>query len=122
MRKFDPKEPVKFRNAPEQVRVVTTDLKDDRPIVIAITGSTGHEYVSFRHADGSAYAAGEDAYDLVNVPKKHEVWINLYQHDAETFVGYGHPSLESANKNAVETAIRGRTACVRVEFTEGEGL
>jgi hypothetical protein len=118
MTKFDPKEPVQFRHAPEKVRILATDLKHHLPILIAVTGSTGHEYVSFRHADGSIYAAGEDAYDLVNVPKKHEVWINFYQHDAETFAICAYPSQELANKNA----SRDRTACVRVEFTEGEGL
>ncbi len=122
MKEFDPKEPVQFRHAPEKVRILATDLKFDLPIVIAILRDNDREEIRTRHPDGRVNPGRDSPYDLVNVPKKHEVWINLYQHDAETFVGYAHPSLESANKNAVETAIRGRTACVRVEFTEGEGL
>jgi len=114
---FDPKEPVQFRYAPEQVRVVATDLKDDRPIVIAVT-IAGKETIGYRHADGRVISDRESPYDLVNVPKKHEVWINFYQHDANTFAICAYPSQELANKNA----SRDRTACVRVEFTEGEGL
>jgi hypothetical protein len=113
---FDPKEPVQFRYAPEQVRVVATDLKDDRPIVIAVT-IAGKETIGYRHADGRVISDRESPYDLVNVPKKHEVWINLYDTE-EVFFGCAYPTREQANANANIN----RTACVRVEFTEGEGL
>jgi hypothetical protein len=115
--RFDPKEPVQFRHAPEQVRIVATDLKDDRPIVIAVT-IAGKETIGYRHADGRVISGRENPYDLVNVPRKHEVWINFYQHDADTLAICAYSSQELANKNA----SRDRTACVRVKFTEGEGL
>jgi len=113
---FDPKEPVQFRYAPEQVRVVATDLKDDRPIVIAVT-IAGKETIGFRHADGRVISDRESPYDLVNVPKKHETWVNFYCEES-VVSSFPYPSQELANKNA----SGGRTACVRVEFTEGEGL
>jgi hypothetical protein len=115
--KFDPKEPVQFRQAPEQVRIIATDLKDDRAIVIAIIGPSGRENVAFRHIDGRVYPGVNNPYDLVNVPKKHEVWINLY-HTEDVFFGCAYPTREQANAKANID----RTACVRVEFTEGEGL
>jgi len=118
MKKFDPKEPIQFRHAPEQVRIVATDLKDDRPIVIAVT-IAGKETIGFRHADGRVISDRENPYDLVNVPKKHEVWINLYDTE-EVFFGCAYSTREQANANA--NANINRTACVRVEFTEGEGL
>jgi hypothetical protein len=113
---FDPKEPVQFRYAPEQVRVVATDLKDDRPIVIAVT-IAGKETIGYRHADGRVISDRDSPYDLVNVPKKHEVWINLYNEE-NAFFGCAYPSHALAD----EKAHSDRIACVRVEFTEGEGL
>lgn len=117
---FDPKEPVQFRYAPEQVRIVATDLKDDRPIVIAITGSSGQEGVALRHADGRINSDIESPYDLVNVPKKREVWINFYDDDGDPrgYDSYSYSSRAIADESADSTRI----ACIRVEFTEGEGL
>jgi len=116
---FDPKEPVQFRYAPEQVRVVATDLKDDRPIVIAVT-IAGKETIGYRHADGRVISDRESPYDLVNVPKKHEVWINLYHSIDQIggFYGFAYFTKEAAD----EALTANRAACVRVEFTEGEGL
>lgn len=115
---FDPKKPIQFRSGPEQVRILATDLRDDRPIVIAVTVA-GKETVGHRHADGRVQSGRDNVYDLVNVPKKHEVWINLYDTE-EVFFGCAYPTREQANANA--NANINRTACVRVEFTEGEGL
>ena len=113
---FDPKEPVQFRYAPEQVRIVATDLKDDRPIVIAVT-IAGKETIGFRHADGRVQSGRDNVYDLVNVPKKHEVWVNFYDEEG-VVVSFAYASEELAN----EKSHIDRIACVRVEFTEGEGL
>jgi hypothetical protein len=115
---FDPKEPVQFRYAPEQVRIVATDLKDDRPIVIAVT-IAGKETIGYRHADGRVISGRENPYDLVNVPKKYEVWINFYDDDGEgDYDSFSYSSRAIADESADSTRI----ACVRVEFTEGEGL
>jgi hypothetical protein len=55
----------------------------------------------------------------VNVPKKHEVWINFYDDDGEgDYDSYSYSSRAIAD----ESADSNRIACVRVEFTEGEGL
>jgi len=116
MKEFNPKEPVQFRYAPEQVRVVATDLKDDRPIVIAVT-IAGKETIGFRHADGRVISDRENPYDLVNVPKKHEVWVNFYDEEG-VVVSFAYASEELAN----ERSHIDRIACVRVKFTEGEGL
>jgi len=119
MTKFDPKEPVQFRHAPEQVRVVATDLKDDRPIVIAVT-IAGKETVGYRHADGRVISGRDSPYDLVKVPKKYEVWINFYDDDGDPrgYDSYSYSSRAIADGSADTTRI----ACIRVEFTEGEGL
>jgi hypothetical protein len=119
MKKFDPKEPVQFRNAPEQVRIIATDLKDDRPIVIAVTVA-GKETVGHRHADGRVQSDRDNVYDIVNVPKKYEVWINFYDDvgDPRGYDSYSYSSRAIADESADSTRI----ACIRVEFTEGEGI
>lgn len=119
MKEFNPKEPVQFRHAPEKVRILATDLKFDLPIVIAILRDNDREEIRTRHPDGRVNPGRDSPYDLVNVPKKHEVWINLYDTE-EVFFGCAYPTREQANANA--NANINRTACVRVEFTEGEGL
>ena len=119
MKEFNPKEPVQFRHAPEQVRVVATDLKDDRPIVIAVTVA-GKETIRYRYADGRVISGRENPYDLVNVPKKYEVWINFYDDvgDPRGYDSYSYSSRAIADESADSTRI----ACIRVEFTEGDGL
>jgi hypothetical protein len=53
--------------------------------------------------------------DIVNAPQKHVRWVNIY----ETQCGeHFFKSREAADQHAHHTRI----ACVRIEFTEGEGL
>ena len=117
---FNPNRPVQFRRAPEKVRILATDLKtdDNRPIVIAIMGPSGRETVAIRYADGRIYSGANNPYDLVNVPKKYEVWINFYDDEDGGYDSYSYSSQAIADESADSTRI----ACVRVEFTDGEGL
>jgi hypothetical protein len=118
--KFDPKEPVKFRDAPEKVRVLATDLKSDRPIIIATMKPDGTEWWGRRYPDGRLEHDRDSDYDLVNVPREHEVWINLY--DSKDGIGRFYGFAYSSRETADEIFGANRTACVRVKFTEGEGL
>ena len=116
--KFDPEEPVQFRDAPEKVRILATDLKSKYPIVIAVTDCWGDESIQQREADGRVTANKETPYDLVNVPKKHEVWINFYNDGEGGYDSFSYSSQAIAD----ESSDSNRIACVRVKFTEGEGL
>lgn len=53
--------------------------------------------------------------DLINVPEKRVVWVNIYE---QPLAIAAHGSRGTADKSASV----GRIACVRVEFTEGEGI
>jgi hypothetical protein len=117
MTKFDPNKPVKLRDRSAQVRILATDLQCGCPIVIAVKTPDGAEHTQLRFPDGRCYPNRDDPYDLVNVPEKHELWINLY-HTEGVFFGCAYPTREQAN----EKANIDRIACVRIEFTEGEGL
>jgi hypothetical protein len=115
--KFDPKEPVKFRDAPEKVRVLAADLKSDRPIIIATMTPEGTEWWGRRYPDGRLEHDRDSAYDLVNVTQEREVWVNFYSE-----CGYLFGCAYSSNALADERANADRIACVRVKFTEGQGL
>lgn len=63
--------------------------------------------------------------DLFMVPKKVERWLNIYQSPSGITVGsFPHPSHEAADNLAKESASihHNRIACIKIEFTEGEGL
>lgn len=50
-------------------------------------------------------------------PKQHSGWVNIVDSgDPDRFKLVWHPTRESAND------ARFRIACIKVEFTEGEGL
>jgi hypothetical protein len=117
MTKFDPNKPVQFRNAPEKVRILATDLKNTYPIVIAATDGWGEEFTELRHADGRVRKSAETPYDLVNVPKKREGWANIYNMAQQSY-SVLYPTREEADRNAVP----GRVACVHIKYTNGEGL
>jgi hypothetical protein len=119
MKEFNPKKLVGFRHAPEKVRILADDLECGLPIVIAMTQRDGTESIQLRLANGRIHPSKDSPYDLVNVPKKHEVWINFYDDDGEgDYDSYSYPSRAIAD----ESADSNRIACIRVEFTEGEGL
>jgi hypothetical protein len=117
MIKFDPSKPVQFLDAPEKVRILATNFQSEFPIVIAVLRDDGTEEIRGRRADGRVYPDKYSSHDLVNVPEKHEVWINLY-HTENVFFGCAYPTREQANAKANIDRI----ACVRIKFTEGEGL
>lgn len=62
--------------------------------------------------DGHFYSE-EDDLDLFMAPVKQEQWLNVYSTD-----GYHYPTKEEADRNARPSRI----ACIRIEYTEGEGL
>ena len=62
--------------------------------------------------EGDQYSLYGDSFEIIE-PKR-EIWVNVYDED----YGKGHPSREDADLRCGN----GRIACIRVEFTEGEGL
>lgn len=103
-----------------KVRILCTDGNDkDFPIVGFIEGKskTAHWQLTGQWASGEFH---EGKADLVNVPEKRVVWVNVYPANATSKfeLSDGHET-----KEAADMGFRtGRLACVRVEFTEGQGL
>jgi hypothetical protein len=68
-------------------------------------------------SDGTYTSGDPSELDIINVPVKHEMWLNIY-FDGSRFEPYCYGTRNEADKNSSDHRI----ACVRVEFTEGEGL
>lgn len=98
-----------------KVRIIEADCGyKDSPILAQIENALPATWLS----DGRAFLNGTCEYsDLVNIPEKRVVWVNVYEN---CMVGEGYKSKELADQN--QSKFNARIACVRVEFTEGEGL
>lgn len=84
------------------------EARDDERIVVVCDGRI---YV---FTESGVSGAG-CAYKLTMAPKKHVRWVNLYPNKKSLC---DHASRELAD----ECACSDRIACLRIEFTEGEGL
>ena len=61
----------------------------------------------------------DDCLDLVEAPRKHTAWQNVYVRNCTLSTGCAlHSSKEDADKYAAPSRI----ACIKIEFEEGEGL
>lgn len=112
MKQFDPNKPYCRR--------------DGKPARIVHTFHNGNHFVVLDDTDGWVIvnAKGEyhdvtyNNYDLINIPEKFERWINVYSNGDLSLCL--HNSMEIATKMASTTKVR--IACIKVSFTEGEGL
>lgn len=76
---FDPTKPVQTRDG-RKARVICTDFRDPkRPIVAVITRAFAEdgEYLQTFKADGTDLSHDKSPDDLVNVPEKARVWIEI---------------------------------------------
>lgn len=81
----------------------------------------GHEMIGVCGDDGVCKYSPTKGITIVNVPKKHSLWVNVYHgcgFGPTEYDAFGYASKEKADK----VSGLGRLACVRVEFEEGEGL
>lgn len=103
-------------------RIVATDREHSRqPPIVALVSEKGDEIILTYFNNGHYYGEGEGAYDLINrpAPKRHgEVWANIYSSRTTDEAVNVHTTRDEADR----AAGRNRLACVRVEWTEGEGL
>ena len=113
---FDPTKPVQTRDG-RKVRIVDTNYKGNarRPILAIITEDDHTEICHTFNKDGSSLPDMTRDLDLINIPEKYTLWVNLY---ADRGILFTHSSRAQADVNAGASRI----ACVKVEFEEGEGL
>lgn len=79
---FDPAKPVQTRKG-WPARIVATDIKgkDPYPILALVTHPEGYEEIETYTTNGCYNAKNFDQniMDLVNVPERETVWVNVYR-------------------------------------------
>lgn len=108
-------EPVQTRDG-RKARIICADRKGEYPIIALIEEMHGPENVCSFHSDGKLNADYPSSHDLINVPKRITGWVNVYGSE----MGLIYSTKEKADRAAFDR-IR-RTACLYVDFAEGEGL
>lgn len=119
--KFDATKPVQTRDG-RKARIIATDKRGVYPIV-ALAEDDGEEITCVYTHEGMFWRDGtQSRNDLVNVPKKRTVYINLYESfvaDKEHRVYDISDSAAAADARAAGVS-RTRHARLRVEFVEGQ--
>jgi len=100
--------PVQTRDG-RKARVLCTDRKHNisAPVIALLTEENGNEFCRTYRADGQ-YMPCRSASDLVNLPEKRMIWVNVYVGDYLT----PHSSKELADMAAAVSRI----ACVEVQY------
>lgn len=100
-------------------RIICTNRKGEFPIIALITEADGLESYLAYTADGFLWSnKSPHSSDLINVPVKHVWWLNIYNGPT---CGTLQPTKELADLNSLSNYYN-RIACIKVSFTEGEGL
>lgn len=99
-------------------RLLCTDRSAGNPIVALIKEGASENVQTYPMSGISNH---DHSYDLINVPQKHEGWINVYPGPINVYPGPGS-GLHNSKEKADGAAASHRIACIKVEFTEGEGL
>lgn len=99
---FDRNRPYRARNGGKAEIVAT--LKDGRLIVLYDDGA----YYTTVMANGRRYDGDISDRDLINLPEKRNLWVNVYSNGKDN----AYPTRELADR----LASNDRIACVEVEY------
>lgn len=112
---LDLTKPVQIRKG-NSVRILTTDRKDpwDYCVVGLISHNDNDERLHCWNKEGKS--EHHEKFNLVNIPVRQTGWVNVYK---SGFLSDLHPSKDEANQLFT---LFTRVACVKIEYTEGEGL
>jgi len=101
-------------------RIICTTAKGcgERSIIALVTNSINVEEVLFYVKDGRCYENSENSSgDLINIPETKTMWLNIYlRAENEWMMAW------ETREQADEHAIKGRIACVKIEYKDGDGL
>lgn len=112
---FDPTKPVQTRIG-RKARIICTDAKGPHPIVALVDDGDG-EVITLYHASGNvAWGGPKERSDLVNIPTKRKVWVNVHSYRSLTSVAGPYDTREEADKAAARYDTR--VACAEIEWEE----
>jgi len=109
---LDLNKPVQTRDG-RKARIICTDMKRSDYPIVALTDRGDYEVCDLFTIDGTCSLSAEPhKNNLINVPEKHTVYINMYPDGRE----FSYASREEAD----ECAATNRIACVKVEYEKGQ--
>ena len=115
-KEFDLTKPVQTRDG-RTARILCTDREGwEWPVVALIKSKTGIEGVCSYLRSGRLKGASESTLDLINVPEKRTLWLNVYTSGSVSSPGHRSKAIASTH------AHRTRIACIEITYEEGEGL
>jgi len=121
MKELDKDRPVQLRDG-RQVRNICWDYQLSRGLIgvsaICRSKDGSRDYWQEWTMDGYLYPPcnGISPDNLINVPKRIKGWLNVY---GEGAIVQFHETKEMADKYASK---QGRIACIKINYTVGEGL
>lgn len=120
MKPFDPTKPYCRRDG-KPARVLYTLNMGDYPVIVLSQYDDGQEWIYQVMLTGCVVVSPGN-YDLVNIPEKIEGWINIYKYKCHVPIEYTSGDIYTTREAADLGASFDRIACIKVSFTEGEGL
>jgi hypothetical protein len=102
--------PIQTRDG-HPVEIISTNLRGPHPVI----GYVGNSKTFDQWTAEGKYALGAGCFDLVNVPEKRVIWLNVYERGMIT----RHDSRHLADEWVTRTASK-RTECIRVEYEVGQ--
>lgn len=110
----------------EPVRIIETNVAGARYPIVGLVATGGGERL-YRYDRQGRVSLGRGprsprphSLDLINVPEKHTLWLNINRVSGNrAAVGGYYSSREEADAWAIGVA---RIACIPITVTEGEGL
>ena len=112
--KFDPTKPVQTRDGRKARRADVNLENKIYPLCFIIEKQRGIEEPETYTEQGKFYSdGGFSVLDLINIPEKHVRYMSIYNKDDSSVL---YKSRKQADSNAGE----GRSACIRIEYEDGQ--
>ena len=111
---FDPTKPVQQENGRAAYIVTTNSHVENFPIIAELADNHGGFSLAYFTSKGRGYAR---PLQLVNIPQKKDVWVNIYRHNIDGSLYYAgeYATPESADCGAAADRV-GR---IRMTLEEG---
>lgn len=111
---FDPTKPVQTRDG-QKAEILRYDLNnEDWPIVAVITRPDGQQWAGTFGSGGRYSTYNEREYDLVNVPEKARVWVQIFRNEFAQD-GWSFAASRKEPSGFRDTIV---TECVEAELPE----
>ena len=102
-------------------RIICTDVKGaaNLCVIALVTDEQETEIIMYYTKQGRILNERESGYDLFNIPEINTIWLNIYHDNSDTERSI---SEWRTKEDADKYAVKNRTACVKVEYKDGDGL